>query len=197
MEPQPEPANLLALKAELALRWPMTSLLDMLKETSLRVGFTEAFRSATAWENLDEETLQQRLLLCLYGLGTNAGIKRMSAGDANVAYKDLLYVKRPLHYQGPVALCHRPGGQRDASRAESPDLGRRHDGLRFRFQEIRGMGPESDDRMARPLWRARRDDLLARRSKIALHLLAAQDLFFVGGGRHDRGRDTALHGDVR
>ena len=94
LEPQPEPANLLALKAELALRWPMTSLLDMLKETSLRVGFTEAFRSATAWENLGEETLQQRLLLCLYGLGTNAGIKRMSVGDANVAYKDLLYVKR-------------------------------------------------------------------------------------------------------
>jgi len=94
LEPQPEPANLVALKAELALRWPMTSLLDMLKETALRTGFTEAFRSATAWENLDQETLQHRLLLCLYGLGTNAGIKRMSAGDSSVAYKDLLYIKR-------------------------------------------------------------------------------------------------------
>ena len=82
LEPQPEPANLLALKAELAMRWPMTSLLDMLKETALRVRFTDAFRSATAWENLDQETLQHRLLLCLYGIGTNAGIKRMSAGDA-------------------------------------------------------------------------------------------------------------------
>jgi len=94
LEPQPEPANLLALKAELAIRWPMTGLLDMFKETALRVGFTDAFRSATAWENLDQETLQHRLLLCLYGLGTNAGIKRMSAGDQGVAYKDLLYVKR-------------------------------------------------------------------------------------------------------
>lgn len=94
LEPQPEPANLGALKTELALRWPMTSLLDMLKETALRVGFTDAFHSATAWENLDKETLQQRLLLCLYGLGTNAGVKRMSAGDPGVAYKDLLYVKR-------------------------------------------------------------------------------------------------------
>ena len=40
LEPQPEPENLLALKADLAARWPMTGLLDMLKETDLRVGFT-------------------------------------------------------------------------------------------------------------------------------------------------------------
>ena len=31
--------------------WPMTSLLDMLKETDLRVGFTEAFQSPTAFES--------------------------------------------------------------------------------------------------------------------------------------------------
>ena len=68
LEPQVEPANLLAMKAELAERWPMTGLLDMFKETALRVGFTQAFRSATAWENIDEATLQHRILLCLYGL---------------------------------------------------------------------------------------------------------------------------------
>ncbi|MEE8303577.1 MAG: hypothetical protein V3S24_14210 [Candidatus Tectomicrobia bacterium] len=28
---------------------------------------------------LDRETLQHRLLLCLYGLGTNTGLKRMEA----------------------------------------------------------------------------------------------------------------------
>jgi TnpA family transposase len=94
LEPQSEPANLLALKGELATRWPMTSLLDIFKETALRTGFTDAFHSATAWENLDQETLQHRLLLCLYGLGTNAGIKRMSTGEHGVTYKDLLYVKR-------------------------------------------------------------------------------------------------------
>jgi hypothetical protein len=94
LEPQPEPAYLRALKAEMAIRWPMTSLLDMFKETALWVGFAEAFRSSTARENLDQETLQHRLLLCLCGLGTNAGIKRMSAGDQGVTYKDLLYVKR-------------------------------------------------------------------------------------------------------
>src|SRR5262249_26066984 len=88
------PQHLLALKAALAARWPMTGLLDMLKETDLRVGFSAAFRSATAFESLDRATLQRRLLLCLYGLGTNTGLKRMSAGEHGATYKDLLYVRR-------------------------------------------------------------------------------------------------------
>lgn len=91
---QPEPQNLLALKSEIGRRWPMTSLLDVLKETDLRLGFTQAFRSATAFESLDRATLQYRLLLCLYGLGTNAGLKRISVGHAGVSYKELLYVRR-------------------------------------------------------------------------------------------------------
>lgn len=94
LEPQPEPENLLALKADLAARWPMTSLLDMLKEADLRVGFTNTFRSATAFESMDRATLQQRLLLCLYGLGTNTGLKRMGPGERGTTYKDLLYVRR-------------------------------------------------------------------------------------------------------
>jgi hypothetical protein len=35
----PEPVNLLELKSEILKRWPMTSLLDMLKETDLRTDF--------------------------------------------------------------------------------------------------------------------------------------------------------------
>lgn len=91
---QVEPSNLLALKADIAYKWPMTGLLDILKETALRTNFTQAFRSPTAWENLDHQTLQKRLLLCLYGIGTNTGIKRMNAGEKGLTYKDLLYVKR-------------------------------------------------------------------------------------------------------
>ena len=80
LAPQPEPTNLLALKAEIARRWPMTSLLDVLKDTDVRVGVTRCFRRPTAWENLDRETLQYRLLLTLYGLGTGAGLKRGHMG---------------------------------------------------------------------------------------------------------------------
>ena len=92
--PQPEPSNLVALKEEIARRWPMTSLLDILKETDLRVGFTQLFRSPTAWEKLDQDTLQYRLLLALYGLGTGAGLKRVGMGHNGVSYRDLLYVRR-------------------------------------------------------------------------------------------------------
>ena len=38
--------------------------------------------------------LQERLLLTIYGLGSNAGIKRMSAEQQRTNYKDLLYVRR-------------------------------------------------------------------------------------------------------
>lgn len=94
LEAQPEPENLLALKAEIARRWPMTSLLDILKETDLRVGFINVFRSPTSWEKFDRDTLRCRLLLCLYGLGTNTGLRRVSTGHSGVFYKDLLYIRR-------------------------------------------------------------------------------------------------------
>ena len=91
---RPEPVNLLELKSEILKRWPMTSLLDMLKETDLRTDFSKAFKSATGRESLDPTTLQKRLLLCLYGLGTNTGLKRVSSGTGAESYSDLVYVRR-------------------------------------------------------------------------------------------------------
>jgi hypothetical protein len=93
-EPLPEPLHLGRLKGEIGQRWPMTSLLDILKETDLRVDFTAAFTSVASREALDRGTLQKRLLLCLYGLGTNTGLKRISGGDHGESYRDLLYVRR-------------------------------------------------------------------------------------------------------
>jgi TnpA family transposase len=94
LEAQAEPAHLLQLKTELGRRWPLTSLLEMLKETDLRLSFSQSFKSPTAYESLERAVLQPRLLLCLYGLGTNTGLKRMSAEELGVSYKDLLYVRR-------------------------------------------------------------------------------------------------------
>ena len=94
LERQSEPAGLAALKAEIGRRWPMTGLLDMLKEADLRIGFTDAFRTVTDHENLPRSVLQERLLLCLNGIGTNTGLKRMASGQEGVTYKDLLYVRR-------------------------------------------------------------------------------------------------------
>ncbi len=94
LEAQPEPTNIARLKTELVGRWPMTSLLDILKEADLREGFTDCFKSLAAREALDRETIQKRLLLCLYGLGTNTGLKRVSHGTPGVDYHDLRYIKR-------------------------------------------------------------------------------------------------------
>ena len=94
LEEQPVPPNILALTAALVQRWPMTNLLDILKETELRVHFSEAFRTTGTREVLRPDVLQRRLLLCLYGLGTNAGLKRMCSGGADDGYDDLQYIRR-------------------------------------------------------------------------------------------------------
>jgi hypothetical protein len=72
----------------------MTNLLDILKETDLRISLTDKFKTVAHREILDRNTLQKRLILSLYGLGTNTGLKRISAGDHGESYKDLLYVRR-------------------------------------------------------------------------------------------------------
>ncbi|MGI8412259.1 MAG: Tn3 family transposase [Solirubrobacteraceae bacterium] len=94
LDPLPEPQNLERLKGEIGRLWPMTSLLDMLKEADLRIDFTRAFTSAAQREILDPETVRRRLLLCLYGLGTNTGLKRIAAGEYDESFSDLRYVRR-------------------------------------------------------------------------------------------------------
>ena len=94
LDAQPDPPNLTALKTELNALWPMTSLLDMVKETDLRLGFTDVLKSPTSYETLDRAVLQPRLLLCLHGIGTNAGLQRMAGLDSGTTARDLAYVRR-------------------------------------------------------------------------------------------------------
>ena len=76
----------------------MTNLLDILKETDLQITFTDHFTSLASRERLPRETLQKRLLLCLYGLGTNTGFKRLTGADPGTTYQDLHYVRsRYIH----------------------------------------------------------------------------------------------------
>ena len=64
----------------------MTSLLDILKEADLRLDFTQHFKSPATREVLDREVLRKRLLLSLYAMGTNTGLKRVSVGEHGEAY---------------------------------------------------------------------------------------------------------------
>ena len=93
-EPVTEPPNLKQLKGEINRLWHQTSLLDILKETDLRVNFTRNFKSMGTREIIEKESLQKRLLLCLYGMGTNTGLKRINTGINGENYHDLLYVRR-------------------------------------------------------------------------------------------------------
>lgn len=93
-DPQTEPVNLSKLKTEVMRNWPMTSLLDVLKETDLRLDFTDHFKTVATHERLDRHTIQKRLILSLYGLGTNTGLKRIASGNHGENYQDLLYIRR-------------------------------------------------------------------------------------------------------
>ena len=93
-DPQPDPLNLTLLKNDIFNRWSSTSLIDVFKEADLRIGFSDVFNSTSTREVLDRATLQRRLLLCLYGMGTNTGLKRVLSGEQDISYKELLYVRQ-------------------------------------------------------------------------------------------------------
>ena len=107
LEPQPVPPSLEAVRSELGRRWPMTGLLDILKEADLRIRFTDAFSTSATREATGREEVRRRLLLCLYGLGTNAGLRRLAVGDHGFSHKELLHTRR--HYVDGESL-------RDATR---------------------------------------------------------------------------------
>jgi len=192
LQPRPSPLNIEALKAEVTETWPLTSLLDIVKETDLRLGFTDRLRGSTTYEALDRAVLRPRLLLCLNGLGTNAGLKRMDAAQHGATYKDLLYARRRYvtvdQLRGAVATV-----ANGTLRPRSPNLGRGHQRLRVGQQAFRRLGPEPHHAVARPVWRTRGDDLLACRAQVAVHPFAAEVALVVRGGQHDRGRHAPLH----
>ena len=94
LEKQPDPQNINRMKGGVQVQWPTTSLLDMLKEADMQIGFTECFQTIRSSERVVRDELQRRLILGLYGIGTNAGLKRVSAGKHGVSYKELRSTKQ-------------------------------------------------------------------------------------------------------
>ena len=107
LDAQDDPAMLGALKEEMARRWPMTSLLDVLKEVDLRIGFTKSFPTAAARQTLPGDEVSRRLLLALYGIGTNIGLKAIAAGPHNVTYKELLYIRQRFIHKNALRAATR------------------------------------------------------------------------------------------
>ncbi|MFV9852086.1 MAG: Tn3 family transposase, partial [Rickettsia aeschlimannii] len=88
------PPNLLTIKQIINKNWSTVNLIDILKETDLRVGFTKHFHTVASRENINEQKLLKRLLLALYAIGSNTGLKRISAANDDISYTDLRYIKR-------------------------------------------------------------------------------------------------------
>jgi TnpA family transposase len=89
----PEPRNLGALKAEVERRWGTIDLLDILKDTAFITDFTGSFASVASREVPDRATLNRRLLLVLFALGTNMGIRQMATGEHGVGEAELRHVR--------------------------------------------------------------------------------------------------------
>ena len=197
LEEQTAPSNILRLKTELNARWGMTSLLDVLKETDLRTAFSETFKSPTAREALPRDILQPRLPLCLYGLGTNTGIKRMNDGEHGISFKDLLYVRRRYLHKDHLREAIRAvvnatfqarqsalwGGGTTACASDSKKFGAWDQNLLTEWH-IRYGG-----RGVMIYWHVER--------KATLYLFAVEKLLVVRSRRDDRRRSAALHRDDR
>ena len=93
-EAQAEPVNIKKLHQAIKQEYGTINLIDVLKETELQIKLTEKLNTVASRENMPKEVLQHRLLLCLYAIGTNTGLKCMSAANEHAEHSDLRYVKR-------------------------------------------------------------------------------------------------------
>jgi hypothetical protein len=92
---QPSPENLDAIKDEVIRRWGVVGLLDVLKEADWLTDLHTEFQSIATREQLPAAELRKRLLLVLFALGTNIGIKRIvHPGDHGVTEAQLRRVRR-------------------------------------------------------------------------------------------------------
>jgi TnpA family transposase len=91
---QPDPPHLRAFHQAIQRRWSGITLLDLLKEADFRTGLTRHFQTAGHHELMDPAILRKRLLLCIYALGSNTGLRRMGAANTHANENDLRYVKK-------------------------------------------------------------------------------------------------------
>ena len=93
-DPQVEPENIIKLQQEISSKWSNIHLIDILKESDLRIQFTKEIETVGKSSSILSSDLQKRLLLCIFGIGSNTGLKRISIANEDVTYNDLRYVKK-------------------------------------------------------------------------------------------------------
>lgn len=103
-ESQDEPSHLKELKTEIAMTWPSLGLLDILKEADLRVGLTSELVDLYGKTSLDTMNLRQRLIMCLFAMGTNTEFNKVCSGASGISAEDLRYTKKRV--LSPEVLRH-------------------------------------------------------------------------------------------
>ncbi|CAN0602146.1 unnamed protein product, partial [Ectocarpus sp. 12 AP-2014] len=93
-DPQIEPENIIKLQQEISRKWSNIHLIDILKESDLRIQFTKELQTVGKSSSILSSDLQKRLLLCIFGIGSNTGLKRISIANEDVTYNDLRYIKK-------------------------------------------------------------------------------------------------------
>jgi len=90
-----EPKLIQKMKEAVLNKWGIIDLLDMLKEVDLRENFTSCFSTAGNREILGRETIRKRLLLCIFAIGTNTGLKRTAgASRGSITFEELRHIKK-------------------------------------------------------------------------------------------------------
>jgi hypothetical protein len=92
---RPERPILQEIKNRVLNRWGVLDLLDVLIEADRHVGFSKFFYSTGQRQVLDRKDVKERLILCLFGMATNLGLKRIHAAtQPNCSYGALLYSRK-------------------------------------------------------------------------------------------------------
>ncbi|MCY9783170.1 Tn3 family transposase [Nocardiopsis sp. EMB25] len=93
-EASPEPRNLRRIKGEVRSRWDGVPLIDMLKEAILRTGCLQQVTAVAGGGSMPPEVLAEKLMLAIYGYGTNTGNRAVAGGAHGHTEEDIRYVRR-------------------------------------------------------------------------------------------------------
>lgn len=96
---KPERPILKEIKNKVLNRFGVQDLLDVLIEADRQIGLSKYFPSTGQRQILSEKDKKERLVLSLFGIATNTGLKRIhTAANPSCTYADLLYFsKRHIH----------------------------------------------------------------------------------------------------
>ena len=166
----PSRANLAAVKDEVIRRWGTIDLLDVLKDADFLTDFTDRVHlRRLPGGDRPRAPLRRRLLLCLFALGTNMGIKRDRRHRRARRDRGRAAPRPPAPFvtRDNLRARDRRGWSTPPSRRATRTGGATGTACAVGLEEVRLLGVQPDDRMARTLRRARRDDLLARRAQVS------------------------------